>query len=406
MIKIQNEKEAAARIMEAFKSGDENAMQEAWQAFHDSVKETVMRDFEEIKESNDAAILAQRGYRQLTSKETAWYKKVIDALRSTNPKQAFATIIGQDDEDALMPSTIIEDVYKHLAEDHPLLAAINFQSVGYLTKWILNDHTTQKAVWGNITAEITKEITSGFKVVDIKQSKLSAYAIIEQGMLDLGPVFVDGYIRACLTEALATGLEEAVVNGTGLNQPIGLIKDIHEGVSVNSSTGYPDKTAVAVTDFTPESYGALLATLAKTEAGRTRKLSRVQLICNEADYLTKVMPATTVMNSAGTYVGDVFPFPTDVIISNELATGKAVLTVLNEYFLGVGGDKNGVIEVSDEALFLEDQRAFKIKQYAAGQAFDNTSALYLDIANLSPAFVTVQNTVVTVQNAENESAAG
>lgn len=391
MITFANEKQAVMSIMEAMKANDETKLEKAWTEFHESIAETVMQDFEDLKASNDAAILAQRGYRQLTSKETKWYEKVIEALRSDNPKQAFTTLIGTDEEDSLMPTTIVEDVYKHLADEHPLLKAINFQNVGYLTKWVLNDHTKQSAVWGPITAQITKEITSAFKVVDITQSKLSAYAIIEQGMLDLGPTFLDAYIRKCLAEALACGLEAGIISGTGVNMPVGLIKDIHEGVSFNTSTGYPDKTKEVVTDFTPANYGALIAKLATTEGGKMRKFSKVTLICNQEDYLTKVMPATTVLNTAGSYVNNLFPFPTDVIISNELATGDAVLALLDEYFLGVGGDKNNVVEYSDEYKFIEDQRAFKIKQYAAGKAFDDTSALYLNISGVKPAYITVEN---------------
>lgn len=392
MIKLANEKEQATKIMEAMKSGDEAKITEAWEGFHKAVTEQVKADFEEVKASNDAAILAQRGYRQLTTKETKWYEKVIEALRSPEPKQAFATIIGSDNEDDLMPTTIVDDVYKYLEEEHPLLAAINFQNVGYLTKWILNDHTKQKAVWGTITSQITKEITSAFKVVDIKQSKLSAYAVVELGMLDLGPVFLDGYVRKCLAEALSSGLEDAIVNGNGVNQPVGLIRDIHEGVTFSTSTGYPAKTAVTVTDFTPVSYGTLLDKLAKTEEGKARKFGKVYMICNQSDYLTKIMPATTLLNSSGSYVNNLFPFPTDVIISNEIATGKAVLCLLDEYFLGIGGNKNGTIEYSDEYKFFEDQRAFKIKQYAAGRAFDNTTAIYLDISGVKPAYLNVKVT--------------
>lgn len=390
MIKITNEKEAASKIMEAMKSGDEKAQAAAWQEFHDSIAAKVKEDFEDIKASNDAAILAQRGYRQLTSAENKFYQKVIEALRSDNPKQAFTAIIGTDTEDSLMPTTIIEDVYKHLADEHPLLKAINFQNVGYLTKWVLNDHTAQAAVWGIITEQITKEITSAFKVIDINQSKLSAYAIIEKGMLDLGPTFLDAYIRRCLAEALACGLEAAIISGNGLNQPVGLTRDISEGVSYSTSTGYPVKTKEVVKDFTPATYGGLLAKMATTESGAKRKFSKVTLICNQTDYLTKVMPATTVLNNGGHYVNNLFPFATDVIISNEVATGEAVLALLNEYFLGVGGSKTGVIEYSDEHKFIEDQRCFKIKQYAAGRATDNTCALYLDISGLNPAYITVE----------------
>lgn len=396
MIKFANESEVSVKLAAAMKSGDEKQIQEAWSEFHASVAEQVKADFIELQESKDAAVLAQRGYRQLTSKETKWYQKVIEALKTNDPKQAFTAIINSDNEDDLMPSTIIEDVYKHLQEEHPLLKAINFQYVGYITKWILNDHSAQKAIWGKITDEIIKEITSSFKVVDIDQNKLSAYAIIELGMLDLGPTFLDGYIRAVLAEAIFCGLEEGIVAGTGVNMPIGLKKDIHEGVSFSSTTGYPDKEKISVKSFAPAEYGALVAKMAVTENGRRRKFTHVGLIVNMVDYLTKVMPATTVLNANGTYVNNLFPFPTNVYICNELEDGEAILFLESEYFMGMGGAKNGVIEYSDEAKFIEDQRVFKIKQYGAGRAFDNTSALYLDISGLDPAYITVKNLETTV----------
>lgn len=394
-VKFSYEKESMNKIVAAMKSGDETEIQQAWADFHNSVAEQVKADFAELQESNDAAVLAQRGYRQLTTKETKWYQKVIEALRSNTPKQAFAALIGSDNEEDLMPTTIIEDVYKNLRDDYPLLQAINFQYVGYITKWILNDHSAQTAVWGQITDEIVKEITSSFKVVDINQNKLSAYAIVEIGMLDLGPVFLDGYIRAVLAEAIMSGLELAMVAGTGVNEPVGLIKDIHEGVSYSSSTGYPNKTPEVVKDFTPANYGALVAKMAVTESGKKRKFNSVCMIVNQTDYLTKIMPATTVLNANGTYVNNLFPVPTTVYVSNAVEDGKAVLFLKGEYFMGMGGSKNGVIEYSDEYKFLEDQRVFKVKQYGAGRAFDNTSALYLDISGLEPAYITVKNHEVT-----------
>lgn len=391
MIKFEKEKEASKQIMEAMKSGNEAEIQQAWQAFHKSVADQIMSDFEDVQQSNDAAILAQRGYRQLTSKETKWYQKLIGALKSNDPKQAFTSIIGTDNEDDLMPTTIIEDVYKNLEEEHPLIGKVSFQYVGYITKWILNDHTAQTAVWGQITDAITKEITSAFRVVDVNQNKLSAYAFIERGMLDLGPTFLDGYIRKVLQEAMLGGLEYGIVMGTGKDEPVGLIRDIHAGVSYSTETGYPAKSKVAVTSFAPAEYGALVAQLSETEKGKKRKLGTVTLICNQTDYLTKIMPATTVLNTNGEYVNNLFPFPTEVIISNALADGDAVLAILEEYGLFVGGEKNGVIEYSDEFKFLDDMRYFKIKQYATGQAFDNTSALYLNIENIDPAYITVKN---------------
>lgn len=395
-ITFRNEQNSIQQLVAAMQSNDDNQMQNAWQGFHDSIAESVRQDFEAVKDSNDAAVLAQRGFRQLTAKETAWYQKFIDAMKSPNPKQAFTAIIGNDSEDYLMPETIIEDVYKYLEENHPLLSVISMRYVGYTTKWIWNDHTAQTAAWGAVNEAIAKEITSAFRVIEITQNKLSAFACIQLDMLDLGPVFLDAYIRRCLIEALAKGLEQGVIKGNGLTQPIGLIKDIHEGVSVNSSTGYPDKTKVAVNDFASETYGDLVARMAKTEKGKMRRVTGLALIVNPVDYYKKVVPATTVMGSDGQYRYDVLPVPTRIIQSVELAEGEAILFLPDEFNLLVGGNRNGSIEYSDEYKFLEDMRYFKMKQHATGRCYDNTSALYLDISKLAPAFVTVTAIEATV----------
>ena len=379
----RNKKEAMAMISKAMQSGDKKQIKDAWEMFHDSVAETIKQDYQEAQ--GNRAILAQRGYRQLTTEETKYYEALIKAGRSENPKQELAGLLSGD----VMPVTIIEDVYKDLVDDHPLLSKINFQNVAYLTRWILNDHTKQTAVWGEINSEITKEITSAFKVVEVNQCKLTAFALIEKDMLDLGPVFLDNYIRTFLKDALLCGLEKAIISGSGKNCPIGLNRDIHEGVSVSSTDGYPEKAAIAVTSFLPEEYGELVARLVESEKGNQRKFEKVLLICNMKDYLTKVMPATTVLTSNGSYAKDLFPFPTDVEVSNELVEGKAILCLPEEYFMGIGGAKEGVIEYSDEVKFLEDKRAFKIKMYGMGKAYDNTVSIVLDITNLDPAYITV-----------------
>ena len=373
-------------MQSALMSGNEEDGKQAWQQFLDSVVQTVKEDYEMFE--TDKRVLAQRGYRQLTKKEEEFYQKMIKAGKSTDPKQAFTDLLSTE---SAMPETIIEDVYRELTEQHPLLSRIKFQNVKYLTRWILNDHSKQSAAWGEINSEIAKEITSSFKTIDVNVCKLSAFAVIPKDMLDLGPVFLDNYIRTILREALYCALEKAVLKGSGKSEPTGLNRDIHKGVDFNSETGYPEKTAIKITSFLPKEYGGVLAELAVTETGRMRTFDRVTLVCNQVDYLTKVMPATTVMNMNGTYSTNLFPFPTDVVRSNELDTGEAILFLPEEYFFGLGGSKDGTIEFTDEYKFLEDQRVFKIKLHGNGRAFDNTVAIVLDISALDPAYITVLN---------------
>ena len=402
-MKFNDENQYSKSIMNAIKSGDEKEIEKAFNEFHNSLKDALEKDYKEVLESNDRTILAQRGYRTLTTEETKFYEKFIEAARSSNPKEALTSLLTTNGG---MPETIYEDVYRDLVESHPLLSRINFRNVKYLTRWLLNDHTADKAIWGEINAEITKEIESSFKSIDIVQGKLSAFIVIALDMLELGPTFLDAYIRTILKEAMACGLEYGIVKGKGVKgEPIGLIRDIHEGVTVNTNTGYPVKTAVAVTSLSIKDYCALIADhLLKKENDKIRVLTQVQLLVNPIDYLKKIVPATTVQAADGTYKNNLFPFPTEVIQTSALDEGEAILAILPEYFFGVGASKNASLEYSDEFKFLEDKRVYKSKMFGFGRAEDNTSAILLNITNLKETYLTVdvnevKNTVKTKESA-------
>ena len=113
--------------------------------------------------------------------------------------------------------------------------------------------------------------------------------------------------------------------------------------------------------------------------------------CNPVDYYQKVMPATTVLNAAGTYTGNIFPVPTKVYQSAELDEGEAILCLPKEYFAGLGSAKEGTITYDDSVQFLDDNRVYMAKLYANGKAYDDTVAILLDISELDPAYITVLN---------------
>ena len=382
------QKEAAAALSTAMQSGDEEQIKKAWEGFAEAVKVAVKAEVEaETEATASTQVLAARGVRQLTPEERKYWEKFIEASKSSNVKQSIENI------DVAFPETIIEDVFKEITEKHPLLEAVNFQNVSILTKWILSDHSTNAAVWGEINGEITEEIKGALKKIDLVQNKLSSFAFIPLDMLELGPVFVDRYIRALLIESIALGLEYGIVKGKGVNEPIGLIRDIHTGVSISETEGYPAKTAVKITSFDPVEYGTLLAELAVSEKGNARVVPEVTLICNQHDYFKKIMPATTVLGMDGTYKRDLFPYPTKVIVSNALANNEAIVCLLDEYFFGLGGSKNGVLTYDDSFKFLEDARTYKIKLHGNGRAYDNTCAILLDTTDLQPALIPIETHV-------------
>ncbi|AJC11717.1 hypothetical protein JI75_02565 [Berryella intestinalis] len=393
-IQLNKAREAGSRLYQAFQTEGADS-EAAFAQFAEAIADDVAEQYRCAVATQDSAVLQARGFRTLTSEETTYYQRITDALSAVDPKQAFATM-----GDNLMPITIIEDVMRNISKAHPLLARVKAVPAAALTRWVRNRDKGLAAVWGELNSEITKEITSAFDVVDIKQGKLSCFALVSQDMLKLGPVWLDGYVTTVLSEAIAIGLETGLVSGNGIKgQPVGIDRDIHQGVSINSGTGYPQKAAVKLADFGPAAYGAVVATLMTDEAGKAKSVNVVNgesltLIVNNKTYLTKVMPGVRVMGADGIY-RDSFPVPTEVIPSVAVADDRGVLALMDEYEMFVGADRG--IEFSDDAKFLEDQRAFKAVLYAAGMAYDNTSAVLLDLSAVAEAAapVKVKGTVST-----------
>jgi len=388
----QKKEEIMQRMNDALKEGSEENFAQVFTEFAENLQQSVIDEAKaessKALAAMDTNVLVSRGLRQLTSEENNYYQKVISAMKSANPKQALTEL------NVTLPKTTIEDVFTDLVTEHPLLDAIDFQNAGAVTEWLLNTNSRQLATWSPLCAEIVKELTSGFKLINLQQNKLSAFLPVCKAMLELGPVWLDKYVRAVLGEALYFGLEDGILNGKGqtanLNEPIGMRKDL--AGSVDPSTGYPDKAKVAFNSFDPVSYGVILGDLATTENGNSRIVQNVILVVNPKDYLTKVMPATTVRSTDGTYSRDVFPFPTTVIQSTQIAIGEAIIGLGKRYMMAAGTGKSGKIEYDDSYRFLEDERVYVTKFYGHGQPKDNNAFALLNIAGLEPSVLQVEVT--------------
>lgn len=364
------------KMNQAIKDDDAKAFSEAFTELCQKIEDNVLEQAKEMLVEQDATILAQRGVRQLTSKEKQYYEKIIEAMRSTDPKQAL------NDVEVVMPETIIDSVFDELQTNHPLLSKLNATTVTGLTRMMMNTNGEQKAAWGKLTAKIIEELTSGFKEVDVTQEKLSAFLPVSKAMLDLGPTWLDTYVRQVLYEALANGLEYGIVQGTGKDEPIGMMKQVGEGVVVTGGK-YPDKNAIKMTALDMTQMGNVTAIMARNDKGQARTVTSLILLVNPVDYFRRVLPATRMLTPDGIYAS-VLPVDAEIIQSAAVPEGKAVYGMATKYFLGVGMAKNGKIEYSDEYRFLEDERVYLIKLYAHGFALDNNAFQVLDIKDLQP----------------------
>ena len=356
--------EIQEKIKNAIESADSEEFAKVQMELATIIQNRILQEAKSAKNEdiNDNAVMIQRGLNPLTREEKEYYNEVIGT-------GGFAGV------EKLMPPTIFERVFEDLKKNHPLLSKIKFENTTASTEWISRNNDAEAAWWGTLTSAITKKLEVAFKKEKTELYKLSAFVPVCKSMLDLGPAWLDKFVREILMESLAVALELAIVAGTGKEQPIGMIKNLSGAVIEGV---YPDKTAKAITDLKPATLGKeIMAPLTKNG---TRTVASVLMIVNPVDYWEKIFAATTMLTNTGTYVYGVLPIPAEIIQSVAVPSGKMIAGMAKDYFMGVGSTQK--IDYSDQYKFLEDERTYMAKQYANGKPQDNESFLLFDITGL------------------------
>lgn len=370
--------ELLSNLAEAVRSNDSEAMKMAMENWQNYITNEIMAEAEGISQATDRAVLASRGVRQLTTEEVKFYDNFIKCA-----KQQTGVIDGIIN---VLPETVYTSVLDDIQRSHPLLDAIDFVNTSAAIKWVINKQTGQMATWDELNTPITKELSGIIEIVDMTFMKLTAYMFVTKDMLNLGPVWLDTYVRRTLAEALATALEVAIVDGDGVKKPIGMTRNFKG--SYEDGTGYSRKDPITLTSFDSVAYGSVLATLAEDELGNSRPISEVLMLVNPKDYFSKILPATSFLTPNGTYATNVFPFPTRVIQSVGVPAGNVVIGIGKNYFMGAGTAKGGQLDYDDSYKFLEDLRTYTVRFYGNGKPKDINSFILADISRLTSTYAT------------------
>lgn len=388
---------ALNQFRQNFRTGLENKdfdqVASALQVYADSLVNNLTDAAQEFQKTSDEAILARAGVRPVPSEVKAWYDGIVKAFSAEEPRQALTGV------DKTIPEFVIDTVLSDINNNHPLLAALDVVNTRGNTKYIIAKDKHQLAQWGKLTAAITKELEGTIEEGHFGQDKLTAFLPVPKDLLKLGASYINAYIVKILSDALACGFEFGAIKGTGKDMPIGAVKNL-DGAVVQGE--YPDKEAIPVASFDIKTFMTLVAMLAEKpkyagEAkGRPRKVTKVALIVNPSDFLTKVIPATTVLATDGSYKNNVFPFPTEVFPTEELDEGEALFGIMEDgkikYKLFLSTGIGGNIEYSDDYQFLEDNRVYAIKLLGTGRPDDNNCFIKLDISGLVPLTLNVNIT--------------
>ena len=387
--------EVRQAMQEAVNAGNQDAFSRAFEDMCELAAADVRAEYEQrcnglqetidsLTDTIDRQVLLNRGVQELTSEERNFWQEFGKAAAAANARQALENL------SVAMPRTIISRVFDDLVTNHPLLSQVNFIDAGYSTEFIYNENAYQEAKWGELCDEDVKELTSGFKMISLQMFRLSAVIPLCKGMLDLGPEWLDNYVRSIMYEAYANGWEAGIVSGTGKNQPIGMDKTVGKGAVVSDGV-YSVKEAVAIADFSPATMGGLMGRVAVSPNGNSREVKRPILVVPYIDYYTKVYPATTLMTADGTFRENVIPFGVKVVPSAALkVSGQARFGDAARYLALAGSSKEGMVTYSDHEKFSQGKRMYLVNGYGTGMPMDNNAFVNVDISGLKPATYQVQ----------------
>ncbi|QWH28957.1 phage major capsid protein [Bacillus mycoides] len=359
---------AKAKLTDALTNAESTEQEQtsAFENFFDALQTDVANSVREQVNNDmlDRSILQQRGQNVLTSAETKFFNAVVKD--------------GGFKDDSILPKTTQERVFEDLVTEHPLLEAVGLQDLGAVTKFIYSD-VTKAYVWGPLFGEIKGQVNAAFREEQIGQLKLTAFAAIPNDMLDLGPEWVERYVRTLLVESYSVGLEYGFVNGTGVNQPIGLMKDFN-----STTNAVTDKKSSGTLTFAPSEHGEVIAgelyevvkALSVDGKGKSRKvLNKIVMVVNPVDAIG-VQARNTIQTATGQWVM-ALPYNIQTVESEEVPVGKALFFVKGQYLAAIAGGYK--LKSFDQTLAIEDATLYTIKQFANGKPKDNKAAIVYDL---------------------------
>ncbi|HDK5701510.1 TPA: phage major capsid protein [Staphylococcus pseudintermedius] len=351
-------KTARQALVDAIKNGESEDVQA--EAYENMLNELFEETKKQAKLEAEKATDLTTADKQLNASDRKFYNEI-------NKEVGYK-------EEKLIPEETIDRIFENLKTEHPLLSAIGLKNAGLRLKF-LKSETKGQAVWGKIFGEIKGQLDAAFSDETAIQNKLTAFVVLPKDLNDFGPAWIERFVRTQIEEAFAVALEAAFLTGTGKEQPIGLNRQVQEGVSVQGGI-YPEKESFSTLTFKdPETTVKELTKVFKHHSTDEKGLpvmvkGNVYMVVNPSDAFD-IQAQYTHLNAQGVYV-TALPFNLTVVESVAQEAGKVLTFVKGRYDAYLGGGIN--LKKFDQTFALEDLNLYTAKQFAYGKAKDNKAA--------------------------------
>lgn len=374
-LKITNKTEDAKKTFNAVSNQEEatseqvNAALEAYvTAIAEDAGKQVRAEYDELKNVTDNRVLEARGIPTLTAEETKFYNEAVKT--------------GGFDSEVVWPETILERVFENLQKDHPILSIINFTPTVGRVK-VIRARRTGVAVFGPLHKDLEGQLDSKFGASEFVQLALTAFFLVSNDTLDLGPRWIDRFINLSLTEAVRDIWAEKIIAGTGNNEPIGLLKDLDGAVTAGV---YPDKATAGTLTFGKDKIVTEVAGVMKklskftykvdeTDEGEVKYRSvagKVFLIVNPVNYWD-IVSRITFANLNNIY-GSAMPFidVKNIVESVDVPENKLIAFVEGEY--DASQSRAEKVSVYKETFAMKRATLYAVDMLGNGYPTNNESA--------------------------------
>lgn len=300
------------------------------------------------------------GLHNLSQEEKQFYENFKDVKQAITAKQV-----------DIIPEEIIDRTLDDIKKKSNILKLVRFAPAN-VKKWLVGEHSGM-AQWGELTGEITSELSASFSTINIELGKLHVALIIPKAIQDLALPFVDRYFTAILEEAMQDGLVKGYLDGSGKDAPIGIMRMIN---TTNNDGTNKEKTVVTnIKKFSPKGLAGVRKTLTKNGM---RAFDTLYLLCNPVDEAEYVDPALYGEALTGGYRNTSF-MNIEKIVDTNVPQGKGIFTIGDMYVMGATSVQ---MKTYDQTKAMDDADVIIGKCYANGRAIDDDTAVVFDITKL------------------------
>ena len=246
----------------------------------------------------------------------------------------------------VVPTEVIDRIESKLGDYSTLLAEVTVEKIGGTSRAVIAGDIPS-AIWFEIGKKALDELDDALEGVEFDGFGLGGYVAVPNIIIENSLINLAGHIEDRLAKSIAKALDNAILNGTGVKQPTGVIKSAVVANKVDS-TG-------EITD--------LIAKLAKVDTDGTG--GEVIAVMNRATYYSKIVPKTLAVAANGVLTGS-YALPFRVVLSAYADDNTIVFGDFKQFLLAQRSEIR--VESSTEVQFTSDNTVFKGVGFYDGKA--------------------------------------